>query len=99
MRQLAGQVLILLFAIIAPNDSVSCVHHPGSLIWQLHAGGSSYACRAAPWEGQGRGRGRGYNPNSEGLEYGIAGGRNSALMRWAFFLRPIKDLFNALPFV
>ncbi len=39
MRQLAGQVMILLFAMIAPNDGVSYTSHPGSLIWQLHARG------------------------------------------------------------
>jgi len=37
MRHLAGQVMILLFAMIAPNDSVSCILHPGSLIWPLYA--------------------------------------------------------------
>jgi len=57
------------------------------------AGGRLYA------RGADTGGGRGYNPNSEELEYGIAGGRNPALMRMAFFLRPIEDLFNALPFV
>jgi len=35
--------MILLFAIIAPNDSVSYTSHPGSLIWQLHARGRAGA--------------------------------------------------------
>ncbi len=53
MHQLAGQVLILLVAIIAPNDSVSCILQPGSLIWPLHARERALTCTGGGHSGAG----------------------------------------------
>lgn len=47
MHHLAGQVMILLVAIISPNDSVSYTPHPGSLIWPQRARERAHACMHA----------------------------------------------------